>query len=609
MNFFESAAQSFSQAFPKVFAKSLERETKKAEEERLLKQQQEADKQIMEGIQQVDAVDQDRAAGYQTLSEIRTSANLTPAARKALVKGKIKRMESQGIKLTPEFHEWLTSAKPDEMNAVLDVIFEKSQSDPNFGQQQFIDIISDPEKFTQVLSQASTQANQTLNADEESATSTSVQGKQLTGITRDMKKAQSEINILQNKRNKLVETLARVGGTATKGAIEALKLRIKQIDDKINDAQGRIQKLDERRFDIETGSKRTLRKYVSPDGQEMNVFEMNDGSFTDLKGNQIDVSDGMVVNPGTKVGQSTQPRILSPEEVKTQFPSLPDGTIVQQDSGGGITVKYTPPQDNTERTRKIKGLVQEFKSMGLDNPEEMAAKIVDGVASVKINNTTGEVLYVDEAKAAAGQEDAVTSIQVQQDMPEINPGSAIDPSIDVSEATGLGGKVKRSINVISDAIGSGLQSEAADEATSALTNLQVRTMSLMQSEVPGRPSNFLLQQLEKLTVEPNSLLQGEASSKNRLNQTKAMIDIEIGRIETSVLPLTLTQSQRQQTMINLTQLKGLKADYDQILQSFNDPASRLNKPISEMSDEELEKLDLSKLSKSQIKEVIGRLND
>ena len=387
-NFGQSFADSFSKSFAPTFAQTFQAGTKRAEEKRLLKLQQEADTKLADSFKEVDAQNQDRIGGVQALSEIRTIGNLPPAARKAMIKGRLMEMESSGIKPSEEFKTWLSSSKPDEFNAVMDLVFEGTQKDPGFGRQKLIETISDPAKFRQVLAQTGTEANKMLQAD---AAPVPKNAAMLKSIGSEMTQEQANINRLQSQRNKLMESVL-TNPLASNAARKAVEIRINQIDNGIKQSQDRIKTLDSRAFDLETKDTRTLRKFIGPDG-ERNIWEMKDGTFLTLDGQPFNPQGGLIVPPGTKSGQSLM--------IET-----PDGTVIMQGEAGDLTKSQQGKQkmDFTDKriaTRQFVELSNKVIEGALETPEKLGftgfvsriAGEVKGIASniSKLGIDTSEV--------------------------------------------------------------------------------------------------------------------------------------------------------------------------------------------------------------------------
>lgn len=148
-------------------------------------------------------------------------------------------------------------------------------------------------------------------------------------------------------------------------------------------------------------------------------------------------------------------------------------------------------------------------------------------------------------------------------------------------ATGLGGATAGALNTLTGIVG-GVAMPEELRAAEALTNLGLRTKTLMQDAVPGRPSNFLLQQLERVEVQPNSLRMGSGRAKERLEQTKKLVEAEVRRIDQDVLsrPGDFSKSQLSAARQSRSKLLGLLADYETVQGAFekgNDPLASVAK--------------------------------
>ena len=123
------------------------------------------------------------------------------------------------------------------------------------------------------------------------------------------------------------------------------------------------------------------------------------------------------------------------------------------------------------------------------------------------------------------------------------------------------------VNQVSDLFGQGVPFPEIEEAAEALNTTQILTMSLLQAEVPGRPSQFLLEKLEKLTVDAKSLARADERSITRLKQTRDLIKNEADRIEKDILarPQEFRPTDMTKARLNASQLKSLLKAYDAML--------------------------------------------
>ena len=153
--------------------------------------------------------------------------------------------------------------------------------------------------------------------------------------------------------------------------------------------------------------------------------------------------------------------------------------------------------------------------------------------------------------------------------PEAAP-SAMNPNVDYTQGTGTSGFLGVPYNMITDFFAGKLGAPETEKAVQGLINLGVRTRTLLQDAIPGRPSNYLMEQLDKLTVTPGSPFQGDARSLERLTQTRDMIRAEIQRMDRDVLgkPGTFSRKDIADTESSKSNLEAMLRDYDIVVSSF-----------------------------------------
>lgn len=139
--------------------------------------------------------------------------------------------------------------------------------------------------------------------------------------------------------------------------------------------------------------------------------------------------------------------------------------------------------------------------------------------------------------------------------------------VDFSDATGAPGFISQLGNTISDALGTGLIAPNNERATQAMENLSTNTMVTLADGVAGKPSNFLLQEFQKLSSTPNSVWQGEGRTRERLNQTRSMLEQAI-MMNQDVANTSETATMRSKARANIARLSRLLSDYDVVIDSF-----------------------------------------
>lgn len=155
--------------------------------------------------------------------------------------------------------------------------------------------------------------------------------------------------------------------------------------------------------------------------------------------------------------------------------------------------------------------------------------------------------------------------------PAATPGqTAVPADIDAPAATGGSGFFGNIANTIADMVGKGMPYPKTEQASQALANLRVRTVTMAQDAIPGRPSNYLMQQLDKLAVQPNSLLMADQRAKVRFEQTRDMLNQEADRMDRDILkrPQSYTKAVLAKARNSHSQIKQLVGEYDAVINSF-----------------------------------------
>jgi hypothetical protein len=204
--------------------------------------------------------------------------------------------------------------------------------------------------------------------------------------------------------------------------------------------------------------------------------------------------------------------------------------------------------------------------------EQTAAGIATGAVSIVPDQTYGGYHIVDRGKntsryVSGAEPGPAPSGQAQA------PGapSATKPPIQFQEGVGLPGLAGWVGNTASDLFGGKLPAPEAEKAWQGLTNLQIRTQTSMQASIPGRPSNYLMEQLKRLSVDPGSLTQGPKRAYERLSSTRDMLREEIDRMETDILanPGDFSRKEISDTRANRSQLNTILKNYDTVIESFD----------------------------------------
>ena len=146
--------------------------------------------------------------------------------------------------------------------------------------------------------------------------------------------------------------------------------------------------------------------------------------------------------------------------------------------------------------------------------------------------------------------------------------STIPSDIEPELATGVTGALRSGANTLFDIANANLPWPEADAAQNAMTDLHKRTMIVGQQSVPGRPSNYLMQQLEAFGVTPNDVFRGDQRSLSRMSQTSSFLGGEIDRLRRILNAGRLTPSRIADHEDALRNLAALKQDYDVVISRF-----------------------------------------
>jgi hypothetical protein len=186
---------------------------------------------------------------------------------------------------------------------------------------------------------------------------------------------------------------------------------------------------------------------------------------------------------------------------------------------------------------------------------------INGTVQV-VDKSNGRIVFDGSAVNAQGQQSSGAAPGLRSSMPQDVP---------YSSATGVAGTAQGIANTIVDAFGAGEPFPQNERAAQAMTNLRVRTQTALQDAIPGRPSNYLMQQLEKLSVSPNSPFMGPARARERFRQTRDMVQQEADRINRDILgrPQDFTPKQIADARMSLSSIEDVLRDYNAVLETFD----------------------------------------
>jgi len=141
---------------------------------------------------------------------------------------------------------------------------------------------------------------------------------------------------------------------------------------------------------------------------------------------------------------------------------------------------------------------------------------------------------------------------------------------DLTEATGAASYLGGHVNTIIGAFGGVAPFPEMQKATIALNDLQKRTMSLLQNEVGGKPSNYQLKLNESLTVSPAKFFSGDPEALDKFNQTYLNIMRQVDQTKAIIAaPEKATQKQVTDARVKRQALLGVAADYETVIGEYS----------------------------------------
>lgn len=150
-----------------------------------------------------------------------------------------------------------------------------------------------------------------------------------------------------------------------------------------------------------------------------------------------------------------------------------------------------------------------------------------------------------------------------QPSPQIETGT-MPGDIDFSTATGAAGLARNVANTLVGAIGLDPAFPENETATTAMQNLATRTVIDIQGAVAGRPSNFLLEMLQQLTITPNRITTGSGRARAVAEQTVSVLQEGI-RLNEDMANQRIRPQEQSAALQNIARLESLLADYERLL--------------------------------------------
>lgn len=144
------------------------------------------------------------------------------------------------------------------------------------------------------------------------------------------------------------------------------------------------------------------------------------------------------------------------------------------------------------------------------------------------------------------------------------PTGAFDPATGPSDprlTTGFWGPATAAANAVTDFLGLEPFSPEAMKAAQELKQLDIETTTMLQEAIPGRPSNYLMQELKGMVAQAGGG-GGPAGMMQKLTLTRQYLQKVAGQVQ-AFKPQTKAQADKKAQ--NLLRLKGLVQAYDQMI--------------------------------------------
>jgi hypothetical protein len=154
----------------------------------------------------------------------------------------------------------------------------------------------------------------------------------------------------------------------------------------------------------------------------------------------------------------------------------------------------------------------------------------DGTITI-IDRSNGRVLFGPNAGGIIGQP-AAPAAPAAPGAPGAPAGPGAPGNVDFRGATGAPGLVAETANFVADLFGGrNLPAPQVAAGAQALRNLDTRTRMFLQSAIPGRPSNYLMEMIGGLTVSPAEIRLGPERATERVQQTNRFLEQTVRELE------------------------------------------------------------------------------
>jgi hypothetical protein len=253
--------------------------------------------------------------------------------------------------------------------------------------------------------------------------------------------------------------------------------------------------------------------------------------------------------------------------------------------GGRQVVPGATPQPETPKPPTLTEMDRKLAMMAENGvPENIARALLSGQHRLVTNDMDGSIRAIDMATGREVWNPDAPRTPVQTEPPPSAPGAAAVPGagsvpgqttpndgVDYPGATGLPGAASRVANTIADMFGGTLPAPERERASQALTNLATRTQMHLQTAIPGRPSNYLMEMIGDLTLKPGEITVGPQRAAERVRQTRQFVEQTVAEMEEVASGAGQRRFSREQIAnanLALQSLRPLLADYKALDSAF-----------------------------------------
>ncbi len=215
----------------------------------------------------------------------------------------------------------------------------------------------------------------------------------------------------------------------------------------------------------------------------------------------------------------------------------PGQALVNPATGQIIAQMPQPPAEprQSDIERRIDLMVQNGvpreMAVGLStNQFETRQDPQDGTITI-IDRSNGRVLFGPNAGGIIGQP-AAPAAPGGFGAPGAPAVPGAPGNVDFRGATGAPGLIAETANFVADLFGGrNLPAPQVAAGAQALRNLDTRTRMFLQSAIPGRPSNYLMEMIGGLTVSPAEIHLGPERATERVRQTNRFLEQTVRELE------------------------------------------------------------------------------